>query len=288
MIENGTSRRHRRKKLHRRKIIKRREGDVLARQDARGDPVFAQITIGPEELMRLLVDRAAEHPPIDLCRESPTTGRSPNVADNSPPPAVEAELLSGLDLFLNSYLGGAAVGVFERQKRGHTIYIGSSRRERERDDHYAPSTDATNVLRSTDHPNEVFIYLEYSSLEDANEARDGLVSSGVLAGLSFDSLNGRPQPAVRNRRVSGTTRLKSHLLSRRRAARAGSARRREQMTSRDLRRVAVSLVRNAVSRLKPRRKAPEQVQAENNAADAQRDFVLKKARSRDAVTDPDR
>ena len=36
------------------------------------------------------------------------------------------------------------------------------------------------VLRSTDDPNEVFIYLEYSSLEDANDARDRLVSSGVL------------------------------------------------------------------------------------------------------------
>ncbi len=36
------------------------------------------------------------------------------------------------------------------------------------------------VLRSTDDVNEVFIYLEYSSLEDANEARDRLVASGVL------------------------------------------------------------------------------------------------------------
>ena len=36
------------------------------------------------------------------------------------------------------------------------------------------------VLRSTDDPNEVFVYLEYSSLEDANEARDRLVSSGVV------------------------------------------------------------------------------------------------------------
>ena len=36
------------------------------------------------------------------------------------------------------------------------------------------------VLRSTNDPNEVFVYLEYSSLEDANEARDRLVSSGVL------------------------------------------------------------------------------------------------------------
>ena len=36
------------------------------------------------------------------------------------------------------------------------------------------------VLRSVDEPNEVFIYLEYASLEDANEARARLVSSGVL------------------------------------------------------------------------------------------------------------
>lgn len=36
------------------------------------------------------------------------------------------------------------------------------------------------VLRSTEDGNEVFIYLEYSNLEDANEARDRLVSSGVL------------------------------------------------------------------------------------------------------------
>jgi hypothetical protein len=36
------------------------------------------------------------------------------------------------------------------------------------------------VLRSVDEPNEVFIYLEYPSVEDANEARERLVSSGVL------------------------------------------------------------------------------------------------------------
>jgi hypothetical protein len=36
------------------------------------------------------------------------------------------------------------------------------------------------VLRSADDPNEVFIYLQYASLDDANEARDRLVSSGVL------------------------------------------------------------------------------------------------------------
>lgn len=36
------------------------------------------------------------------------------------------------------------------------------------------------VLRSADDPNEVFIYLEFGSLDDANEARARLVSSGVL------------------------------------------------------------------------------------------------------------
>jgi hypothetical protein len=36
------------------------------------------------------------------------------------------------------------------------------------------------VLRSADDPNEVFIYLEYQSLDDANEARNRLVTSGVL------------------------------------------------------------------------------------------------------------
>jgi hypothetical protein len=36
------------------------------------------------------------------------------------------------------------------------------------------------VHRSVDDPNEVFIHLEYPSVEDALEARDRLVSSGVL------------------------------------------------------------------------------------------------------------
>jgi hypothetical protein len=36
------------------------------------------------------------------------------------------------------------------------------------------------VLRSVDDPNEVFIYLEFSSLEEATEARERLLSSGVL------------------------------------------------------------------------------------------------------------
>ena len=44
------------------------------------------------------------------------------------------------------------------------------------------------VLRSADDPNEVFIYLEFKSLEDANESRSRLVSSGVLD--RFDDKHG--------------------------------------------------------------------------------------------------
>jgi hypothetical protein len=44
------------------------------------------------------------------------------------------------------------------------------------------------VLQNTNDADEVFIYLEYSSLEDANEARDRLVSSGVLD--RFDDMTG--------------------------------------------------------------------------------------------------
>ncbi len=36
------------------------------------------------------------------------------------------------------------------------------------------------VLHSVDDPNEVFIHLEYATVEDALEARDRLLSSGVL------------------------------------------------------------------------------------------------------------
>jgi hypothetical protein len=36
------------------------------------------------------------------------------------------------------------------------------------------------VLRSVDDPNHVFIYLEFDSVEDAYEARDRLLASGVL------------------------------------------------------------------------------------------------------------
>lgn len=44
------------------------------------------------------------------------------------------------------------------------------------------------VLRSVDDPNEVFIYLEFASLDDAVEARERLVSSGVLD--RFDDKHG--------------------------------------------------------------------------------------------------
>jgi hypothetical protein len=36
------------------------------------------------------------------------------------------------------------------------------------------------VLRSVDDPDHVFIYLEFDSVEDANEARERLLASGVL------------------------------------------------------------------------------------------------------------
>jgi hypothetical protein len=44
------------------------------------------------------------------------------------------------------------------------------------------------VLQSADDPNEVFVYLGYQSLEDAIEARDRPVSSGVLH--RFDDVHG--------------------------------------------------------------------------------------------------
>jgi hypothetical protein len=36
------------------------------------------------------------------------------------------------------------------------------------------------VFRNVDDPNQVFIFLEFASLDDANEARLRLVASGVL------------------------------------------------------------------------------------------------------------
>jgi hypothetical protein len=46
--------------------------------------------------------------------------------------------------------------------------------------HAREKAQVQRVLQSVDDPNEVFIYLEFGSLEDANEARARLVSSGVL------------------------------------------------------------------------------------------------------------
>jgi hypothetical protein len=47
---------------------------------------------------------------------------------------------------------------------------------------------AQRVLQNIDDPNEVFIYLEFPSLEDAAEARERLLSSGVLE--RFDDSHG--------------------------------------------------------------------------------------------------
>jgi hypothetical protein len=44
------------------------------------------------------------------------------------------------------------------------------------------------VLRSVDDPNEVFIFLEFDSVDDANEARGRLLDSGTLD--RFDDKHG--------------------------------------------------------------------------------------------------
>jgi hypothetical protein len=55
---------------------------------------------------------------------------------------------------------------------------------------------AQRILRSVDDPNEVFIYLEYETVEYANEARTRLVLSGVLE--RFDD-KARPYRPYRRR-----------------------------------------------------------------------------------------
>lgn len=47
---------------------------------------------------------------------------------------------------------------------------------------------AVRVLRRVDDPNEVFVHLEYASVEHAQEARDRLLASGVLE--RFDDVHG--------------------------------------------------------------------------------------------------
>jgi histidinol-phosphate/aromatic aminotransferase/cobyric acid decarboxylase-like protein len=39
---------------------------------------------------------------------------------------------------------------------------------------------AQRLFRDVDDPNHVFVFLEFDSLDDANEARERLVASGVL------------------------------------------------------------------------------------------------------------
>jgi hypothetical protein len=64
------------------------------------------------------------------------------------------------------------------------IQTGDYDRWRRRYDQDRPRTRekarVQRVLRSVDDPNEVFVYLEFGSLEDAREARNRLVASGVL------------------------------------------------------------------------------------------------------------
>ena len=47
---------------------------------------------------------------------------------------------------------------------------------------------AQRVFRSLDDPNHVFVFLEFSSVEDANEARERLLASGVLD--RFEDIHG--------------------------------------------------------------------------------------------------
>lgn len=47
---------------------------------------------------------------------------------------------------------------------------------------------AVRVLRGVDDPGQVFVFLEFASLDDANEARRRLVESGVLD--RFDDVHG--------------------------------------------------------------------------------------------------
>ena len=72
------------------------------------------------------------------------------------------------------------------------IQTGDYERWRPMFDHDQPGArekaQVQRVLRNVDDPNEVFIYLEYPSVEDASEARARLLSSGVLD--RFDDKHG--------------------------------------------------------------------------------------------------
>jgi hypothetical protein len=64
------------------------------------------------------------------------------------------------------------------------IHVGDYDRWRPMYDQDKPRTRehalVQRVLRSADDPNHVFIFLEFASLDDAEEARRRLVESGVL------------------------------------------------------------------------------------------------------------
>ena len=46
--------------------------------------------------------------------------------------------------------------------------------------HAREQATAQRVFRSVDDPNHVFVFLEFASVDDANEARRRLLDSGVL------------------------------------------------------------------------------------------------------------
>jgi hypothetical protein len=54
-----------------------------------------------------------------------------DVTEHLPAPAVQLQDLTGLDLLVDRYLGGAPVGVLEGKERRHPDSIGSLRREHE-------------------------------------------------------------------------------------------------------------------------------------------------------------
>jgi hypothetical protein len=54
--------------------------------------------------------------------------------------------------------------------------------------HAREKATAQRVFRKTDDPNHVFIFLEFASVEDAQEAQQRLVESGVLD--RFDDKDG--------------------------------------------------------------------------------------------------
>jgi hypothetical protein len=46
--------------------------------------------------------------------------------------------------------------------------------------HAREKAESTRVFRNVDDPNHVFVFLQFASVADANEARQRIVDSGVL------------------------------------------------------------------------------------------------------------